>query len=169
MKKIILIISVLFCSLSSFSQQIVKDTVTTYYLIRHAEKDSTNPKNTNPKLNKKGLERAQKWANVFKNIHFNSVYATNYHRTKQTAKPVAEKDNLEIEIYNPKKMYTSQFQKETKGQNILIVGHSNTTPFFANKILGEYLYEQIAANNNGNLYIITVTKNKKTAVLLNIN
>ena len=66
-------------------------------------------------------------------------------------------------------MYTSKFQKDTKGQTVLIVGHSNTTPFFANKILGEYIYEQIADDNNGNLYIITVTKERKTPVLLKID
>ena len=170
MRKIILITAILFCSFTLFSQkQIEKDTVTTYYLIRHAEKDRTNPKNTNPKLNEKGLERAKKWASTFKDIDFDAVYSTNYYRTKQTAQPSAKKNNLEIEIYNPKKMYTSKFQKKTKGQNILIVGHSNTTPFFANKILGEYLYEQIEDNNNSNLYIITITKDKKTAILLNID
>ncbi len=170
MKKFILIAVVLLCAFNTFSQQkVVKDTITTYYLIRHAEKDRTNPKNKNPKLNEKGLERAEKWARVFKNIDFDAVYSTNYYRTLKTAKPSADKDNLEIEIYNPKKMYTSKFKKETKGQTVLIVGHSNTTPFFANKILGEYIYEQIADDNNGNLYIITVTKERKIPVLLKID
>ena len=41
---------------------------TTYYLIRHAEKDRTDSLNRNPNLTEQGLERAKKWANYFKNI-----------------------------------------------------------------------------------------------------
>ena len=170
MKKIILFICILFTSFSSSGQQkIEKDTITTYYLIRHAEKDRTNKKNSNPKLTEKGLERAEKWAIVFKNINLDAVYSTNYLRTIETAKPTADSKNLEIETYNAKKMFTSKFQKATKGQHILIVGHSNTTPFFVNKILDEYTYEEIDDDNNANLYIVTVSKNQKTCVLLHID
>jgi len=63
---------------------------TTYYLIRHAEKDRTDKTNKNPNLNEKGLERAKKWATYFKEIQLDAVYSTNYNRTQQTAKPTAD-------------------------------------------------------------------------------
>ena len=65
------------------------------------------------------------------------------------------------------KLYVDDFKLKTKGKNVLIVGHSNTTPSFANKILGKDLFKQINENNvdsNSNLYIITVTKNGATSV-----
>ena len=88
-------------------------------------------------MNKKGLERAKRWAEYFKNIDLDAVYSTNYKRTMQTATPTAESKKLEIKIYSPRRMYDSIFQKETKGKSVLVVGHSNTTPFFVNEILGE--------------------------------
>jgi broad specificity phosphatase PhoE len=132
------------------------DETTTYYLIRHAEKDRTNTTNRNPNLNEEGLKRAENWATHFKNIDFDAVYSTNYNRTQQTAKPTAESKNLDILNYNPAKMYNSVFQKNTKGKTILIVGHSNTTPVFANIILGEKKYENMDDYDNGSLYIVTI-------------
>ncbi len=165
MKKFILTAAVILSSFSVFLQ----NDVTTYYLIRHAEKNRTDKTNKNPNLNEKGLERAQNWATVFSNIHFDMVYSTNYNRTKQTAKATAIAKDLEVVFYNPRKMYDIPFQKATKGKTILIVGHSNTTAVFANKILGEEKYPQIDDTNNSNLYIITVTNNLKTGVLLKID
>ncbi|MFK8060978.1 MAG: histidine phosphatase family protein [Polaribacter sp.] len=139
------------------------DETTTYYLIRHAEKDRTDKTNKNPNLNDKGQERAKKWAAYFKNINFDAVYSTKYNRTMQTAKPTAESHSLEILNYNPRKMYDSIFQIDTKGKTILVVGHSNTTPVFANKILGEKKYENMDDHDNASLYIVTVSGDKKTS------
>ncbi len=131
MKKYFFLFIFAFSLLSSCTSE----ETTTYYLIRHAEKDRTDKTNRNPNLNYKGLERAKKWAEYFKNIDLDAVYSTKYNRTMQTAKPTAESKNLEIINYNPRNMYDSIFQKNTKGKTILVVGHSNTTPAFVNKII----------------------------------
>ncbi len=142
--------------------------VTTYYLIRHAEKDRTNASNKDSELTEIGLKRAEKWANIFKNVKFDKVYATNFKRTIQTAKPTAIANNITVEFYNPLNLYTEDFKKSTIGKTVLIVGHSNTTPFFVNKILEENKYPEIDDAVNSNLYIVTVTKKSKTSVLLTI-
>ncbi|CAL2103010.1 Phosphoglycerate mutase [Tenacibaculum sp. 190130A14a] len=142
---------------------------TTYYLIRHAEKDRTNKENKNPDLNTKGLERAENWAKVFQNIDFDMVYSTNYNRTKQTASPTAKSKNLEVEMYDPRNMYSDDFQKDTKGKTVLIVGHSNTTPQFVNKILEEEKYTDINDLNNANLYMVTIINDIKNSSLLKID
>ena len=46
--------------------------------------------------------------------------------------------------------------KENAGKNVLVVGHSNSTPSFVNKILKNKTYKQIDDNNNANLYTVTV-------------
>jgi hypothetical protein len=71
--------------------------------------------------------------------------------------------NLSIQHYDPKKMYTEDFAAATKGKKILIVGHSNTTPVFANKILGEAKYKNMDDHDNASLYIVTVVGAKKTS------
>ena len=161
MKKFLL----LFIFALTFLTACTSKETTTYYLIRHAEKIRTDKNNRNPDLNKIGQERAKKWANRFKNVKFDAIYATNYNRTIQTATPTAESKNLEIQKYNPSKMYDSTFQLATKGKTVLIVGHSNTTPLFANKILGEEKYEFMDDNNNASLYIVTITDDEKTSVV----
>ena len=142
---------------------------TTYYLIRHAEKDRSDKTNRNPELTKAGKKRAKRWRKHFKTIDFDAVYSTDYNRTKQTAQPTAKKNNLEITIYDPRQLYSEDFQKATKGQTVLIVGHSNTTPQFVNKILGEKKYEDIDDNDNSQLFIITISDGKITDEVRSIN
>ena len=167
MKKILF---VLLCSLVSLaSAQEKNNETTTYYLIRHAEKQRTSPSDKNPSLTFKGLKRADAWAEVLSDANINLVYTTDYNRTKETAQPTAEKNGLSMYVYNPKNMYNDGFKYNTKGKNVLIVGHSNTTPAFVNKILGYKKYAQISDDVNGNLYIVTVTKLGATSVVLHIN
>jgi broad specificity phosphatase PhoE len=159
MKKVLLLLVFVFSSLISCTQE----ETTTYYLIRHAEKDRTDKTNKNPNLNEKGLERAKKWAEYFKDVDFDAVYSTNYNRTMQTALPTAESNKLNIKNYDPKKMYDVLFKTATQGKTVLVVGHSNTAPVFANKILGEKKYKNMDDKDNSSLYIVTMTGNKKTS------
>ena len=157
--------------LPTFSQENIetkKDSAstTTYYFIRHAEKDRSDPSNKNPQLIQKGLFRAAKWSYVLDYIKFDAVYSTDYNRTEQTAQPTAEKNNLEITIYNSTELNSEEFIKNTKGKTVLIVGHSNTTPMFVNAIIGEEKYENIDDSNNANLYIVTISGNGEISDLL---
>jgi len=164
MKKIHLIYIFIFTSLLSNAQE-----VTTYYFIRHAEKLRVDKTERNPNLNSKGLKRAEAWKEVFSNISFDAIYSTDYNRTMLTAKPTADSKNLPILMYNPRDMYSKTFQNQTKGKTILVVGHSNTTNVFANKVLGFDKYEEIKDNNNSNLYIVTVMNGNSSSILLQIN
>jgi len=164
MKKKIVVICFFLISIISHSQE-----VTTYYFIRHAEKLRVDKTDRNPNLNSKGLKRAESWKEIFSNISFDAIYSTDYTRTRLTAKPTADSKKLPILIYNPRDMYSKTFQNQTKGKTILVVGHSNTTNVFANKVLGFDKYEEIKDNNNSNLYIVTLTDKKASSVLLKID
>ena len=164
MKKLVLAFSVLFISLNSYSQEI-----TTYYFIRHAEKLRIDKTDKNPNLNYNGFKRAEAWKEVFSTISFDAVYSTDYSRTKLTAKPTADSKNLPILLFSSDNMYSEAFQNNTKGKTVLVVGHSNTTNVFANKVLGEEKYDEINDSNNSNLYIVTIIDGKPSAILLKIN
>jgi broad specificity phosphatase PhoE len=147
-----------------------EDNITsTYYFIRHAEKDRTDSLNQNPHLTEKGLLRAKKWSEVLKNITFDAVYSTDYNRTRETASPTALSNNLELIIYNPRTIDITTFLNDNKGKNVLVVGHSNTTPSFVNSILKSDTYQDIDDANNGNLYIVTVNNDQISSNLLFIN
>jgi broad specificity phosphatase PhoE len=141
---------------------------TTYYLIRHAEKERIDSSNKDPKLTEQGLKRAQKWSEIFQDIPLDAIYSTNYKRTMQTASPTAEAKQLNITTYDPNKMDLASFKKETSGKRVLVVGHSNTTPALANTLLGNYKYQMISDDINGNLYIVTLSKSEQSATLLHL-
>ena len=164
MKKLILTFIFLSLSLISYAQEI-----TTYYFIRHAEKLRIDKTDKNPNLNFNGYKRAEAWKDVFSDVPFDAIYSTDYNRTKLTAKPTATSKNLPILLYNPNTMYSEAFQNNTKGKTVLVVGHSNTSNVFANKILGIEKYKEIKDNNNSNLYIVTISDGKISSILLKIN
>ncbi|MDB2657909.1 histidine phosphatase family protein [Flavobacteriaceae bacterium] len=164
MKKLILTFIFLSLTLISYAQEI-----TTYYFIRHAEKLRIDKTDKNPNLNFNGYKRAEAWKDVFSDVPFDAIYSTDYNRTKLTAKPTATSKNLPILLYNPNMMYSEAFQNNTKGKTVLLVGHSNTTNVFVNKILGIEKYNEINDNNNSNLYIVTISNGKISSILLKIN
>ena len=162
MKRLIIVL-LFFFSLNSFAQE-----TTTYYFIRHAEKDRTDPNNANPKLTPKGYQRAVKWSEVFQEVSFDAVYSTDYSRTIETALPTINAKNLKLTKYDADVGYSLQFQKQTRGKTVLIVGHSNTIPQFVNAVLNEERYPQIEDDDNSNLYILTLYGSKANSVLLKI-
>ena len=162
MKKFILCFVFLLSIQFSFAQKL-----STYYLIRHAEKEITD--DPNPALTEEGRERAENWAAVFRDVQFDAIYSTNYIRTVSTAEPTAHRQKLKIILYHPTKIDFQKFIKETKGKTVLIVGHSNTIPGFANSLIGREKYNQIEDDNNANLYIIEKSRNSISDKLLHIN
>lgn len=144
------------------------EAATTYLLIRHAEKDRSDPANTNPELNAAGKSRALNWALYLENQDIEMIYATNYNRTQQTATPTAVSKGLEVLSYDPSSLYDDAFKAQTKGKLVLVVGHSNTTPAFVNAILGEEKYNDIDDSENGMLYTVIVTKDGAEATKENI-
>jgi broad specificity phosphatase PhoE len=144
-------------------------TMTTYYLIRHAEKDRTDPTNNNPNLTEAGLSRAKNWAVFFKNVSLDQVYSTNYNRTQQTAQFVAMDKNLEVQTYDPGKLNSEAFQKQTKGKTVLVVGHSNTTPQFVNAIIGETTYPDMDDGDNVSVYVVSLINDIKKVEILTVH
>ena len=127
-----------------------------FYLIRHAEKLRIDKTERNPKLNEKGILRAEKWKEVLKNIKLDKIYSTNYYRTIETANPTSKSQNIDITIYSPSNIDYKNFKEINKGKKVLIVGHSNTIPNFVNGLIEKDFYDQIDDLNNSNLYIVNI-------------
>ena len=152
--KLILFLSVILMVLSCETQN--KENSTTYYLIRHAEKENDGTKN--PHLSKKGLERVEKLKTFFAYKKIDAVYSTDYWRTKETGIPIAEINSLSIELYNPTFLKIDSLIKKDKHKNVLIVGHSNTTPFLVNEILNESKYQVISENLYNEIFIVKINR-----------
>ena len=145
----LIILTILF-----FSCNLTVDDCVEVYLIRHAEKDRSDPLNKNPHLNEKGIERSLLWNGYFENKGVNSIYSTNYNRTIETVLPVSIAKGIKPIIYSASNINYESFLKKEKGNTVIVVGHSNTIPGFVNKLIEDDYYKQINDTVNSNLYIV---------------
>ena len=123
MKRIITII--LFFFVLNLSAQAQKNK--TVWVVRHAEKLTDNPKDANPNLNLKGLERSEDLKHYLENKKIEKIFSTPYLRTKNTVEPLAKTLEITTEIYDTKNDFEfAKKVKELPNKNILVVGHSNT-------------------------------------------
>lgn len=129
---------------------------TTLYFIRHAEKDSSNPLEKDPALSEAGLQRVEEWIKIFAETPLEVVYTTPYRRTRQTAELIAASKKIPVKLYHPRNLNDADFQSNTAGKCVLVVGHSNTNPVLVNILIGENKYPELDENQYGSLYTVTV-------------
>jgi len=151
---------VLFAYFSTFSRP-----VTTVILVRHAEK-KIEPENPDPDLTPEGVERAQEIARMFADSGINAIYATQYKRTQQTVKPLADRTGVTVSLLDSKQTdeLVSRLQTTHSGQTIFIAGHNNSVPAIVSMLSGE-TYPLIPESEYDNLYVVTIYRFGKAKVL----
>jgi len=133
------------------------------YLIRHAEKEKGHT--NNPNLTEKGRLRATNLAKMLKSKNIEIIYSTQYARTMQTASPLAKELGLTIQNYDPRKLKEFSESLLAKQVNMLIVGHSNTTPFLV-KLLGGNAGDKINESEYNRVYKLQINENTIETELL---
>jgi broad specificity phosphatase PhoE len=133
------------------------------YLVRHAEK--IVGANKDPSLTAKGFQRARNLAALLKNKQISRIYSTNYKRTKQTAAPLAKVLKQSVNLYDPGKLAEFAEQIKSVSGNLLIVGHSNTTPGLVS-LLGGDPHGKIEESEYTRLYLLTINNGKVSTELL---
>src|SRR5215204_2650955 len=151
---------ILFAYFATFSRP-----VTTVILVRHAEKN-IEPNNQDPDLAPAGLERAQEIARVFGDSGVNTIYATQYKRTQQTVKPLADRTGGPVTLLdaNLTDQLLKQIQTTHRGQTVFIAGHNNTVPAIVSALSGD-TYPTIPESEYDNLYIVTIYRFGKAKVV----
>ena len=139
---------------------------TTLILVRHAEKKIVPPENKDPDLSPAGQARAEELVRMFSETGVTAIYATQYKRTQQTVKPLADKLGLPVTQVEAKK--TSELVKDIRargaGQVIFIAGHNNSVPEIIAAMGGPQL-PIIPETEYDNLYILTVSSNGSAKLL----
>jgi len=132
------------------------DAATVIYLVRHAEKAKEGGRD--PLLTKEGTERAERLKNILLNANIEEVYSTDYKRTQHTAGPLAKAIGKTVESYNPRELtaFANQLKSRSKGKNILIAGHSNSTPTLTNALLGAEKFAQLDESQYDHLFVVTI-------------
>ena len=143
--------------------------ISTFYLIRHAEKDRTDSEDVDPELNQEGLGRAMHWAEILNEVDLDAIYSTDFNRTSMTAAPTSVKKNVDVQYYDPRTIDVEQFKTDNLNKKVLVVGHSNTTPDFVNKLIGEEKYSQIDDSEHGSLFIVQIVNGVATDTKLVFN
>ena len=130
--------------------------ITTIILVRHAEK-IIDPNNPDVDLSPAGQARAQELVRMFSDAGITAIYATQYKRTQETVKPLADKLGLKVNVINSKTTsdLLAQIHTQNSGQTVFIAGHNNTVPeiIFA---LGGTKYPAIPESEYDNLFVVTV-------------
>ncbi len=163
--------SLLLCSLILFlfvdisRARYQSDDITTFILVRHAEKmDDSN----DPELSPEGYKRAELLADMLSKTSIDAVYSTNLIRTKETVRAITEENGVDLQFYDtqtPSETASGWIEKH-RGEVILISGHSNTTPTFANALLGrDHFQDHFDESDYGNLLIITLTDSVEPRLL----
>jgi len=134
-----LLVILLFFSLLSCKTNIQSEDSYTIYLVRHAEKVAD--KSRDPILTHEGIERADRLAQIMSKNDIDAIYSTDYQRTMLTALPLSTKIDKDIQLYDPRNLAALSTLLKSQRVNVLVVGHSNTTPALANLILGDEFYE----------------------------
>lgn len=139
----------------------------TIYLVRHFEKEQLGmsaPNKKDPQLTEVGQKRALSLASYLKDKNITQVFSTKYQRTMQTAKPTAALFNVDVTQYNPSEL--SAFAERLLGTssaqagNILIVGHSNTTPELLQLLGGPLL--TLSESDYGDLFVLNLAHDTQT-------
>jgi broad specificity phosphatase PhoE len=158
MKRILFTTVFLFVTLLAFSQE----KITTFILVRHAEKDLTQSTN-DPDLSAEGKARAAKLAEALKQTDVTAIYSTPYKRTQQTVALLATEKSLSVQGYKAKNEDVDAMLTQHAGGTIVVAGHSNTVPQFVNYLLGEEKYKILDDGDYGNLIVVSVTTRGKDA------
>jgi len=138
------------------------------FLVRHFEKqtsDTLNNQLKDPGLTQRGQTRAQALAIFLADKNITSIFSTNYKRTLQTAAPTAQQVDIDIALYNPSELakFAGQLRVSAsagKG-NILIVGHSNTTPQLLKLLGGPDTV--LSEDDYGDLFYLALTNSERSA------
>jgi broad specificity phosphatase PhoE len=129
----------------------------TIILVRHAEKMIVPPENKDPDLSVEGEARAKEIARMFGGSGITAIYATQYKRTQQTVKPLAERLRVPVTLVEAKKTsdLVAQIRARGAGETVFIAGHNNTVPEIIAALGGPSL-PIIPETEFDNLYILTI-------------
>ena len=123
----------------------------TIYLVRHAEKQT----GSDPALTPEGEARATVLAERLQGAGIETVWSSDYRRTRQTAAPTAEALELDIQIYDAGDLQSLADQLLSDQRTALVVGHSNTTPQLAALLGGDGGTPIDEASEYDRLYVLT--------------
>ena len=142
----------------------------TVILVRHAERadggagTSMTGAPADPLLSVAGEARAAKLATVLADAGIKGIYTSEFKRTQDTAKPLASKLGLTIEVVPSKDAagLAAKIKAAHPRDSVLIIGHSNTIPELIRAFGGPEI--KIADDEYSGIYILTPSTGALTLI-----
>lgn len=119
MKRFIAALAFVLCLYAKADCQ--ETSLTKLFIVRHADKlpvgDGLSPA---------GITRAQELKRVLGLAEIDSVFSTNFNRTKNTVKPLADSRGVPVTLYATEEQVITRILQWSRGKRLLVAGHSNT-------------------------------------------
>lgn len=131
----------------------------TIVLVRHAERADAGTAaakvpGADPDLAPAGQDRAKRLAAMLRDAKINTIYATEYKRTQQTAAPLAQALGIDITTVPSRDVRGLADKLNAATGHVLVVGHSNSVPEIL-KALGVAEAVAIDESEFSNLFVLT--------------
>ncbi len=136
----------------------------TAILLRHAEKDpGADP--SDPGLSGAGRKRAQALSRLLARAGVSHLFASEFHRTRETLEPLAQAGNLKVEIVRAANTaeLAARIEALPVGSVSVVAGHSNTIPALAQALGGEIANLEstpqgpaLSEKDYGRLFVVTL-------------
>jgi broad specificity phosphatase PhoE len=143
---------------------------TTVIVIRHAEKDLSSGA-ADPPLNQAGEARAALLAQMFGDAkhpgHVDAIYVSPALRDRLTAAPLAARLGQSVIVApadDPRSLARRVLREHAAGR-VLIVGHIDTIPALVAALGGRWRIPELAADEYGTMYIVTVPRLGRAGLL----
>ncbi len=130
-----------------------EDPAVVVYLVRHAEK--ANDGTDDPPLALHGRIRVQTLLALLADVDLTHVHTTDLKRTRDTARPFAQRAELEPSIYDPRALESLAADIIAAPGRHFVSGHSNTTPALV-AALGGDPSDPIDEMEYDRLYIVVI-------------
>ena len=136
-----------------------KPAITTIYVVRHAEKDSTSGAD-DPSLSALGKVRAEALSKALARHRPVALFTTETKRTRATLEPLATATGLTPQVYDAKRGHdlADRILKEYAGKSVVIVGHSNNVLSLIDDFGGTPPVDEIGENDYEYLFTVRVAK-----------
>jgi phosphohistidine phosphatase SixA len=161
LRKHLYLITCSFFILNIIHGQVQHDINRTFYIVRHAEKDTGN----NPSISEIGKHRAGDLYRKLKNKKIDIILVSQYRRTAMTADSLRIYQHIDTLHYLADATAADLFKKinalPASAKTILVIGHSNTLPVII-KMAGvkDFVLKEIPDEEYDNLFFVKQKKNK---------
>jgi len=113
-------------TLTKMSRERASGADTVVYIVRHAEKNTSENAGPDPALTDAGQNRALVLAEILRGNNITHVYSSDYIRTRDTAAPTAKNAGVPVVLYDPRDLRALAERIKQQNGRYLVVGHSNT-------------------------------------------